>query len=370
MGVEKDKERGTYTVRIRYKDFDGTPKVHKKRGFKLQREAKAYETEFMRKLSSTTNMTFASFVEVYKEDVWPSLKVSTQKNRETVIRTKILPFFGDIKLRDIKPRHIIKWQNDLISRVDEEGKGYSPVYLKKIRSNLNSIFNHAERYYDLKDSPIKTVKSMGKEQGKEIEFWTVEEYMQFREVMKAKPEAFYAYETLYWTGIRLGEMMALTKADIDLDKKVLRITKTYQVIDGKEYVTSPKTDKSNRTVDLPDDLCTELEDFLAMFYGLDDDARPFNKSKTYYEKTFKSGIKKAGVKEIKIHALRHSHISYLISQGFTSVEIGNRTGQDSMKIVMMYAHMMPSKRNEMVDKLQMELKQMNEMEEGNDKQNL
>ena len=46
---------------------------------------------------------------------------------------------------------------------DENGRGYSPVYLKKIRSNLNAIFNHAERFYDLKDNPIKKVKCMGKE---------------------------------------------------------------------------------------------------------------------------------------------------------------------------------------------------------------
>ena len=205
MGVEKDKERGTYTVRVRYKDFNGENRVHKKRGFKLKREAKEYETEFLRKLGSTTNMDFASFVDIYKRDVWPMIKRSTQKNRECVIETKILPFFSGVKVQDIKPRHIIQWQNELLARRDEDGKGYSPVYLKKIRSNLNAIFNHAERFYDLKDNPIKKVKCMGKEKGKEIEFWTLEEYMAFREVMKEKPEAFYAFEVLYWTGIRLGD---------------------------------------------------------------------------------------------------------------------------------------------------------------------
>lgn len=361
MGIEKDKQRGTYTVRIRYKDFNGDNRVHKKRGFKLLKEAKAYETEYFRKLSSTTNMDFASFVEVYKEDVWPTIKLSTRKNRESVIASKILPFFAGTKLQDIKPRHIIKWQNGLIGKRDEEGKGYSEVYLKKIRSNLNAIFNHAERYYDLKDNPVKTVKSMGKEKSKEVEFWTVEEYMAFREVIKEKPEAFYAFEVLYWTGMRLGEMMALTRKDIDFENRTITVNKTYQVIDGEEVVTSPKTEKSNRVIDLPEALCEELEDFLAMFYGMGDDVRPFNKSKGYYENTFKRWIKKAGVKDIKIHALRHSHISYLFSKGFTAVEIGSRTGQDSMKIVLDYAHAMPSKKSEMVDKLQTELETMKEL---------
>lgn len=163
MGVEKDKDRGTYTVRVRYKDFNGENRVHKKRGFKLKREAKEYETEFLRKLGSTTNMDFASFVEIYKRDVWPMIKRSTQKNRECVIETKILPFFSGVKVQDIKPRHIIQWQNELLAMHDENGRGYSLVYLKKIRSNLNAIFNHAERFYDLKDNPIKKVKCMGKE---------------------------------------------------------------------------------------------------------------------------------------------------------------------------------------------------------------
>lgn len=370
MGVEKDKERGTYTVRIRYKDFNGENRVHKKRGFKLKREAKEYETEFLRKLGSTTNMDFTSFVDIYKRDVWPMIKRSTQKNRECVIETKILPFFGGVKVQDIKPRHIIQWQNELLARRDEDGKGYSPVYLKKIRSNLNAIFNHAERFYDLKDNPIKKVKCMGKEKGKEIEFWTLEEYMAFREVMKEKPEAFYAFEVLYWTGIRLGELMALTRKDIDLEKRTITINKTYQVIDKEELVTSPKTDRSNRVVDLPVALCDELEDFLAMFYGLDEDARPFNKSKGYYENSFKRGLKKAEIKDIKIHALRHSHITYLLAKGFTAVEIGVRTGQESIKIVLDYAHVMPEKKVEVVDRLQTEMSQMNEKEMVMYEQNL
>ena len=134
MGVEKDNERGTYTVRVRYKDFNGENKVHKKRGFKLKREAKEYETEFLRKLGSTTNMDFTSFVDIYKRDVWPMIKHSTQKNRECVIETKILPFFGGVKVQDIKPRHsFVRMQRlpdvagkiDYISSLDRQEYLYS-----------------------------------------------------------------------------------------------------------------------------------------------------------------------------------------------------------------------------------------------------
>mgnify|MGYP001623356786 FL=1 len=107
-----------------------------------------------------------------------------------------------------------------------------------------------------------------------------------------------------------------------------------------------------------------------MFYGLDEDARPFNKSKSYYENSFKSGLKKAEVKDIKIHALRHSHISYLLAKGFTAVEIGTRTGQESIKIVLDYVHVMPEKKVEVVDRLQAEMSLMNEKEMVMYEQNL
>lgn len=359
MGYVKEKN-GTFSARIRYKDYKGESRVHKKRGFKSEKEVNVYEAEFLKKLNGTTGMTFASFVDVYKEDVYPSLKKSTQKNKDCVIGTKILPFFGEKMLRDITKMDIVKWQNELLGYTDEEGNHYSPVYLKKIRTTFNAIFNHAENYYGLKDNPVKGVKSMGKDKTKEKDFWTEEEYMCFREAAKEFPEAFYAFETLYWTGMRLGELMGLTKGDIDLISRQIRVSKTFSVIDGEENITSPKTEKSNRSIDIPEVLCDELEDFFATFYKLDSSDRPFHRSKGYYERSFKKITKSAELREIRIHDLRHSHISYLINKGFTAVEIGNRTGQESVKIVYDYAHMYPSKKAEMVSKLQSSMKSMSE----------
>ena len=82
-------------------------------------------------------------------------------------------------------------------------------------------------------------------------FWTKEEYLKFSEAIQDKPISYYAFQVLYWTGIRCGELLALTKQDFDLEKRTLRINKTYQVVKGEELVTDPKTEKSNRTIDLP-----------------------------------------------------------------------------------------------------------------------
>lgn len=154
-----------------------------------------------------------------------------------------------------------------------------------------------------------------------MEFWTKEEYLQFIEAVKDKDISFYAFEILYWTGIRLGELRALTKADFDFDKKTMRISKSAQGINGEEIITDPKTPKSKRTIMLPDFLIRELKDYFLKIEYFSEDEQIFPKCKTYFNKEMERGIKKSKVKKIKLHTLRHSHISLLIEMGFTPVDI-------------------------------------------------
>lgn len=74
-------------------------------------------------------MTFASFVERYTEDMKPRLKENTWHTKEHVIRTKFLPYFGKRKLSEIKSQDILRWQNELTTHTDENGKPFSPVYI-------------------------------------------------------------------------------------------------------------------------------------------------------------------------------------------------------------------------------------------------
>lgn len=79
---------------------------------------------------------------------------------------------------------------------------------------------------------------VGKAQGNA--FLDKEEYLKFAEVMMDKPQSYYAFEVLYWCGIREGELLALTPADFDLDKGLLSITKSYQRLKGRDVITDPK----------------------------------------------------------------------------------------------------------------------------------
>ena len=116
---------------------------------------------------------------------------------------------------------------------------------------------------------------------KEMNFWTKDEYMQFSEVMMDKPISFYAFEMLYWCGLRLGELLALTPSDFDFKNRKLRINKSYQRIKCEDVITEPKTKKSNRTIEMPNFLCEEMQDYINMLYDQKPDERIFTISKSW-----------------------------------------------------------------------------------------
>ena len=368
MSVSKDVNKGTWTVYARYTDWQGKVKVLHKRGFKTKREATEYEREFLLKKTKDLNMGFKQFIESYLEDLKPRLKYNTYLTKEHIIRTKILPYFEEKALADITTSDILQWQNEILQMRDEDGKGYAPTYLKTISAQMSSIFNHAVRYYDLKDNPCKKVGNMGKKKAKEMLFWTRDEYLQFIETMKNKPISYYAFELLFWTGIREGELLALTKDDIDLEKKILHIRKSYQRLEKKDYITEPKTEKSNRDINLPDFLCEELEDYFGMLYKCREDARLFEVSKHYLQHEMKRGCKESGVKKIRIHDLRHSHVAYLIELGFSPVEIAERMGHESISVTFTYSHLYPCKQKSLADKLNAD-REMAIQKKGRSKEN-
>ena len=153
---------------------------------------------------------------------------------------------------------------------------------------------------------------------------------------------------LYWCGIREGELLALTPADFNFDKETVTINKSYQRLKGQDVITSPKTKKSNRTIKMPKFLCEEMKEYLGMLYGLKKKDRIFTVTKSYLHHEMDRGAKAAGVKRIRIHDLRHSHISLLIDMGFSAVAIADRVGHESIDITYQYAHLFPSKQIETV----------------------
>lgn len=354
MAVYKEDKTGTWRVIYRYTDWNGERKQTQKRGFKTRREAQAWEHEQLNKKNADLDMKFKSFVELYTADVKTRLKENTWATKEHIIRTKLEPYFGKLKMCAITPQQIITWQNELINYRDEQGKAYSPVYLKTVNNQLSAIFNHAVKYYNLRENPCKKAGSIGKKKNREMQFWTKEEYLKFAGAMMDKPLSYYAFEMLYWCGLREGELLALTPSDFDFEKRTVSITKSYQRLNGQDLITTPKTEKSNRVITMPKFLSDEIQDYLKMLYDIEPDARMFTVTKSYLYREMERGAKEAGVKRIRVHDLRHSHVSLLIDMGFSATAIADRVGHESIEITYNYAHLFPSKQTEIADRLDME----------------
>ena len=151
---------------------------------------------------------------------------------------------------------------------------------------------------------------MGKPKGREMLFWTKAEYLKFAEAMMDKPLSYYAFEMLYWCGVREGELLALTPGDFDFEKQTVTISKSYQRIKGKDVITDPKTPKSNRVIQMPAFLCEEMRDYIKSLYGVKPTDRIFTVTKSYLHREMDRGAKEAGVKRIRIHDLRHPYVKH------------------------------------------------------------
>ena len=356
MAAFKNKTNGTWYVQFRYTDWKGERQQKLKRGFATKKEAQAWEREFLMQKQADVNMTFESFAQLYEKDMKPKLKLNTWLTKESIIQKKILPYFGKRKLSEITAKDVMDWQNVIRGLTDAKGKPYSPTYLKTVHNQLSALFNHAVRYYGLQVNPAAKAGNMGVEERREMLFWTKEEYLKFADAMMDKPLSYYAFEMLYWCGIREGELLALTPADFDFEAGTVKISKSYQRLHGEDVITTPKTKKSNRTIKMPNFLCDEMRDYLGMLYGVKKKDRIFTVTKSYLHHEMDRGAKEAGVKRIRIHDLRHSHISLLIDMGFTALAIADRVGHESIDITYRYAHLFPTRQAEMADKLNMERK--------------
>ena len=224
MKAEKDKKTGKWLIQYRYTDWQGKRRKSTKRGFATKREAEEWLRNFLITQKADFDMKFADFWKMYCADMETRLREHTMRTKKYIVELKILPYFGNKRVNDITAADIRQRQNELIKM------GYSPTYLKTINNRLSAIFNYAVRYYDLKSNPCAKAGSMGKSKAEEMDFWTGEEFRRFIDSVMNKRLSYMAFMTLYWTGMRLGELRALTPADFDFETNMLSITKSYQRI--------------------------------------------------------------------------------------------------------------------------------------------
>lgn len=343
MPVYKKEQSGTWFCKFCYTDWNGIRKQKKKEGFKTKKEAMDYEREFLQRSTGSCHMSFSGMVELYLEDCRPRLKPTTMETKETMIRGKILPYFEKLPVDQINASTIRRWQNDLMAQ------GYSPTYLKSIHTQASTIFNFAVKYYRLSSNPCKMAGTIGKKQAEQMQIWMPEEFSRFVRAVKNKPVSWMAFHLLFWTGIRSGELLALTKEDFDFEAKTMRITKNYARQNQKDLILSPKTPKSKRIVTLPDFLADMMQDYIHTH----PEGRLFPQTKHYLYHEMQRGCRISGVRKIRIHDLRHSHASFLIEAGFSPLLIAERLGHENIQTTLqIYSHLYPNKQSEVACKIQ------------------
>lgn len=352
MPTYYDENMKSWFCKFYYTDYTGQRKQKKKRGFKYQREAKAWERTFLEKQQADLNMPFYAFIDIYMEDMGHRLRESTVLNKKYMIELKLIPYFGNLSMSQIKATDIRKWQNEMISYRDANNKSYSETYLKSINNQLTAIFNYAMKYYDLKENPCRKAGSMGKKHADEMSFWTFQEFSKFIDSIDNQ-QAYTSFMTLYYTGMRIGELMALTLNDLDFKHGTITINKSIQRINGEDIITPPKTPKSKRVITIPQRLIECLKAYINNVYEISVTDRIFPYTKHFLHRAMIKGCQLSEVKRIRLHDIRHSHASLLIELGFSPLLIADRLGHEKIETTLnTYSHLYPHKQDEVVMKLQ------------------
>lgn len=351
MKAQKDKATGTWKIQYRYRDFTGEYRKSTKRGFSKKIEAEEWLRNFLLVQQADLNMRFEDFVGLYYQDMENRIRESTMRTKRYIVDLKIMPYFKAHKMNGIKPVHIRKWQNEMMQQ------GYSQTYLKTIQNQLSAIMNYAVTVHDLRSNPCKKAGGMGRGKADEMLFWEKSEFNRFADSIMNKRQAYMAFMVLYWTGMRVGELLALTPKDIDIEKRTITISKSYQRLGQKDVITEPKTSQGRRVVSISDFLADELSEYMKCLYNLQDEPRIFPFTKSFLSHEMERGTKLSGVKRIRIHDLRHSHVAHLIELGFSLLEIGARLGHTRIETTMVYAHLYPNKQEKIASKLSEEYRE-------------
>lgn len=336
-------DRGTWYCSFYYTDWQGQRKKKKKEGFKTKRAAQDWERKFLEQYATTPTISFDSVVSAYLKDASVRLKPTTFSVKKSIIIAKILPYFSGMTLNKITRRTVNDWRVNLL---DTDCK---PSYVKTIIAQLSAIFNYATDNYDLPCNPSLSNFRIKAISPQNVGYWTINEFRRFAMTLST-PQHIMGFYLLFWTGLRIGEMLALTWDDINLKNKAIFINKTRSRLKKQNITTTPKTINGVRVVIIPDFIVDMLRDYRHMSKYAGNNL--FDITRGAFLKMIHAGAARAGVKQIRLHDLRHSHASMLIDAGFSPVDVADRLGHANPAITLkVYSHFYQAKRTQLAQRL-------------------
>jgi len=293
-------------------------------------------------------MDFKTMVDIYLEDSKFRHRPSTYNSKCQIFKNYILPFFKSMSINTITPGAVRFWQNKILS----ENSHFSESYKRSIHMQLSALFNFAIRFYGLKENPCKIAGSIGSKKYPKMKFWTKKELDQFICFFDKTTVYYIIFNILFYTGIRIGELLALTLEDINFENEVMSISKGYTRVNKTDYINPPKTPRSKREIALPKFLCKMLKSYAQSLDNHSLSMRLFTITSSAVNDNLKIAAKEASLIRIRVHDLRHSHASLLIELGFSTLLISERLGHENIKTTLdTYSHLYPQKHAEVADKL-------------------
>lgn len=338
---------------------------HTSKKYLTKEECAKAESKFILKNENPINKRFDLIAEEYFDDLKKYRKESSIESYINAYNNHIYPYFKSSYINSINTLDIKNWTEKV------EKTGFKVMYLNKIYSILKSIFDYAIKNYGLDYNPVAAVgrfkeKKEIKPDDKKIRYITKDEFDKFIEVVD-DPLWHTFFMTLYYTGARKGELLALTWNDIDFNSNEIIINKTlYTKIKGKITIT-PTKNYINRKIKMSKTLKEELYSYYLkqkQYTDFKESWFIFNGS-TYLPLTTIDRYKhkyfiKSGIHEITIHEFRHSHVSLLINEYIKSGQtdttkfflmMSNRMGHSIEVMQKTYMHLFPSVQNEIIDLL-------------------
>ena len=365
---ERQTKRGkVYDIRFRIVTPDGIEKQKRLAGYANKTLAKQAYIDFItEKCELIKNnpiirqkkaekgqeiLTIKDLVNTYLKSIRNQIKDATIYEKEKIFDLIILPRFGDCQLKHLTRQELYLWQDELWSNKNPKTNDYySYKYLSKIRTYFSAFLTWCADRNDGFTNYLLTIKKPKRRTPKkEMQFWTRKEFETFIEVVDNQMYRT-LFSMLFYTGRRKGEVLSLSPDDIKTNGIKFNKSLTRKTLDDSAYkITSTKTEKV-ATTPICKPLKAELQNYTVpngpFYFGgntpLTDNTirRVFNKYADI-----------AGVKQIRIHDLRHSFVSMLIHLGANLTVVADLIGDTLAQVTKTYAHLYEEDKKKIIDKI-------------------
>lgn len=360
-----------------YDAITGAQKRHRKTDFKSRKEAERYEADYrINKLHQIGHKEKVSVAYLYslvqEEDKLRGNKRGTIDSQESYYRVYVSKYFKNADMRTVSTTDIKEYRNWLTAQPSVKGGTLTNSHVNQQMIFVHKLFEVAITNEVRRDNPCNGLRRLP-QQHKEMSYYTPEQFKQFDELFTREE---YQYQLLYrllmYTGLRIGEALALTWKYINLDEGYIDVKYSAYYRNNQVHIGTVKTTQSNRRIYIHKAFIDELKiwksnqaELLERFTNDTASLQIFQTSPEVLTapnvSNFRSKFKKRmpeNLKLIRNHDFRHSHAAFLISQGLRNGEgkdyifftLMKRLGHSSINTTInVYSHLFPTQQKEVAN---------------------